>query len=137
MFHFVNNLHGYLMVSIESAWNIFSEQLGKAKSLDQILQLQDNLIAELIEITLNTPKAKQSNTVLNAVFASILSFSSVQRELVQAFSDYHQKCREYNNRRDIIKRGLEFEDELEPPYFNSGGLQSKIRETKELFNRTF
>jgi uncharacterized protein with HEPN domain len=40
MFHFINNLHGYLMISIESAWNIFTEQLDKAKSLDEILQLQ-------------------------------------------------------------------------------------------------
>lgn len=81
------------MVSIESAWNMFWEQLDKAKSLDQILQLQDNLIAELIEITLNTPKAKQSNTVLNAVFSSIISFTSFETDLVQAYSDYVEKNR--------------------------------------------
>jgi hypothetical protein len=42
------------------------------------------------------------------VFASILSFSSVERELVQAFSDYTEKNREYINRKNLIKKGLEF-----------------------------
>jgi len=65
------------MISIESSWNIFSVEIDKAKSFDDILKLQENLIAELLDITLNTPKAKHASSCLNAIFAAILNFSSV------------------------------------------------------------
>jgi hypothetical protein len=91
MFHFISNLIGYLMISIESAWNVFWEELNRAKSFDQILKLQENLVSELIEITLNTPKARHANTCLSALFSSILNFSAVEKELVTAYCDYSEK----------------------------------------------
>lgn len=79
------------MISIESAWNVFWEELNRAKSFDQILKLQENLVSELIEITLNTPKARHANTCLSALFSSILNFSAVEKELVTAYCDYSEK----------------------------------------------
>jgi hypothetical protein len=77
MYHFVNNLHGYLMISIESSWDIFCKEIDKAKSFDKVLTLQDKLIEELLEITLNVPKCKNAHLFLNGIFSSILSFSNV------------------------------------------------------------
>ena len=43
MTHFLNNLYGYLMISIESAWNGFSEKIKEAESFDEILSTHEKL----------------------------------------------------------------------------------------------
>lgn len=39
MFHFLNNILGYMMVSIESSWDRFSQSLNGAPTFDEVLRL--------------------------------------------------------------------------------------------------
>ena len=93
MSHFVNNLYGYLMISIESAWGNFQSKIEQAASFDEILEHQQKLIEEIPGITLNTPKSKHSSTCLSTIFTVILKFSNTQQKLALAYSDYHERYR--------------------------------------------
>lgn len=44
MSHFINNLYGYLMISIESAWNNFTEKMTTTCSLDGIIENHEKFV---------------------------------------------------------------------------------------------
>ena len=106
MSHFINNLYGYLMISIESAWNSFCEKMTTTYSLDGILENHEKFVEELIEITLSNPKAKHSSASLSNLFTIISKFGSIQERLTSNFTDYYEKRRVYLTRKSLIEKGL-------------------------------
>ncbi len=53
MIHFISNLHSYLQVEVlESAWNIFTDDVLEAENLDQIRSIQDKFIENILDKSL-------------------------------------------------------------------------------------
>lgn len=67
----------------------------------------------------------------------MITFTNVHQRLTTSFSDFHEEYRVYSNRKNLIKKGLAYEEELEPPIFNSEGLQAEVQQTKEVYELEF
>lgn len=110
MTHFLNNLYSYLMISIESVWNNFSEKIKETSSFDEILNNHEKLIKQILQITLNTTKSKTISDYLNKIFKVIMTFTTIEQRLAEKFSDFHEEYRVYENRKNLIRKGLAYDE---------------------------
>jgi hypothetical protein len=126
MYHFLNSLYSYLMVSIETSWDRFSEALDHAPTFDHILKLHREFQQDLLDTTFNTPKGKQMLIALNNIFAVITNFRAVSHRLQESFEEYYQQCRLYADRQDMIRKGLMSKESLQVPEFGLGKLSKEV-----------
>ena len=115
MFHFLNNLLSYMMVSIQSSWGRFDQALEKVLTFDDVLQVHREFQQEILETTLNTPKGKQIAIALNNIFAVITNFRMVSLRLQESFEEYYQKWRLYEDRQAMAQKGLLSSQYLQVP----------------------
>lgn len=74
MNHFMTNLHGYLMVAIESSWKKFDEVINSITNFDDILNIHKNFQLEILEITFNTASEQPTKAIIIDIFAAINTF---------------------------------------------------------------
>jgi hypothetical protein len=56
MLHFLNSLHSYLMVTLETAWSRFAAEANSARTLDELLTRHRSFQQEALEIALCTAR---------------------------------------------------------------------------------
>ena len=61
------------------------------------------------------------------------TFTNMQQRLAATFSDFHEEYRVYINRKNLIKKGLAYDEELEAPIFNCEGLQKEVKQARDNF----
>lgn len=74
MNHFMTNLHGYLMVAIESSWNKFDEAINSIANFDDILNIHKHFQQEILEITFSTASEQATRSLIIDIFAVINTF---------------------------------------------------------------
>ncbi|MCB0370646.1 MAG: hypothetical protein KDD45_14785 [Bdellovibrionales bacterium] len=106
MYHFLNSLFSYLMVSIDTSWEKFCEALDKAPTFDHILKIHREFQQEILDTTFNTPRGKQLLIALNNIYAVITNFKAVSLRLQENFEEYYEKWRLYEDRQGMARKGF-------------------------------
>lgn len=94
------------MITIETSWKKFWEQIDKAKNFDDILKQHKEFQQEILEITLNTPKGKNIQVALNNIFSVINNFKNTFLRLQECFNEYYDKLMLYQSRQEMAQRGI-------------------------------
>lgn len=136
MSHFLTNLHTYLMVTIETTWNKFWEDIDAARNFDDILKKHREFQEQILDITLSTPKDKNLHTSIANIFTVIGNFRVACTRLMDNLDEYYEKRRLYEDRQAMARRGITVET-LEIPEFNFNRSDKEIREVKSCFETTF
>lgn len=98
--------------------------------MDEIIKLHRTLHVELAGITFSSLNKKNLRDSLLNVFKSIEQFKTLEQKLLNEYSDFYEKMRNYENRKKIMVRGiLNMDDhELEIPSFDEEEVTKRLQE---------
>lgn len=134
MFHFVSNIHNYIMVEVlESGWKVFSDQIETAKDLDELIKYHQQFLDSILDKALLSPRYDEHMKQLKMILSQIHLFTHIEENHV--FNPAIQKAEFLKEQKRRRKEGLDVEeDEDDSTALSEKACQQLIKTHKDFLN---